>query len=56
MEAEPGTSPIDFARQTPDGKLIEVGKDAQFWWRVGLKSTKINGRGGLDTGTALGKR
>jgi hypothetical protein len=42
---------IDFARQTRDGKLVEHGKDAQFWWRVALEIDKIEGRAGSDTAT-----
>jgi hypothetical protein len=25
---------IEFARLTRDGKLVEHGKDARFWWQV----------------------
>ena len=42
---------IEFARLTRDGKQIEDGKDAQFWWRVVLELDKAEGRRRLDTAT-----
>jgi hypothetical protein len=42
---------IDFARQTRDGKLVEEGKDAQFWWRVALEVERLQGSVRLDTST-----
>lgn len=42
---------IDFARQTRDRKLVEEGKDAQFWWRVALEIDKLEGTSRVDTAT-----
>lgn len=42
---------IEFARLTRDGKQVEVGKDAQFWWRVANEIDRIQGRVRLDTAT-----
>jgi hypothetical protein len=32
---------IAFARLTRDGKQVEDGKDAQFWWRVVIEIDKL---------------
>ena len=42
---------IEFARLTRDGKQVEDGKDAQFWWRVANESDRIQGNVRLDTAT-----
>lgn len=42
---------IEFARLTQDGKLVEDGKDAQFWWQVVNEIDRLQGRVRLDTGT-----
>ena len=42
---------IDFARLTRDGKQVEDGKDAQFWWRVANEVDRIQGNMRLDTAT-----
>ena len=42
---------IEFARLTRDGKQVEDGKDAQFWWRVANEIDRIQGRVRLDTAT-----
>jgi len=42
---------IEFARLTRDGKLVEDGKDAQFWWQVVNEIDRLQGRVRLDTGT-----
>lgn len=42
---------IDFARLTRDGKQVEDGKDAQFWWRVASEVDRLQGTVRLDTAT-----
>ena len=42
---------IEFAHLTRDGKQVEDGKDAQFWWRVVNEIDRLQGRVRLDTGT-----
>ena len=37
---------IDFARLTRDGKQVEDGKDAQFWWRVANEVDRLQGNVG----------
>ena len=32
---------IDFARLTRDGRQVEAGRDAQFWWRVVIELDKL---------------
>jgi hypothetical protein len=47
---------INFARLTRDGKQVEDGKDAQFWWRVANEVDSIQGNVRLDTATRYLKR
>ncbi len=42
---------INFARLSRDGKQVEDGKDAQFWWRVANEVDRLQGTARLDTGT-----
>lgn len=42
---------IEFARLTRDGRLVEDGRSADFWWRVVVEIDRQQGRTRLDTGT-----
>lgn len=47
---------INLARLTRDGKQVEDGKDAQFWWRVANEVDHIQGIVRIDTATPYIKR
>jgi hypothetical protein len=42
---------IEFAWLSRDGKQVEDGKDAQFWWRVVNEIDRLQGTRRLDTAT-----